>query len=176
MGEQRLIWNDEMKLRLIKVQLLGQQDAKACNGMPSPAMGLQIQGPLPCCTQHACSMHSACPGLHSEMGDVMQRIAADTLDIGEAEMEVRLEQLVEVLPDILPRMSTMKPETVARLAANPQQLAEKLLQLKTLLPEANAGQMIARRPSLALSKDLQGDVAERVAQLRELLPGAAVDR
>ena len=107
---------------------------------------------------------------------VMQRIAADTLDIGEAEMEVRLEQLAEVLPDIVPRMSTMKPEIIARLAANPQQLAEKLLQLKALLPEANAGQMIARRPSLALSEDLEGDVAERVAQLRELLPGAAVDR
>ena len=47
MGEQRLVWNDEMKLRLIKVQLLGQQNAKACHGMLSPAMVMQIQGPLP---------------------------------------------------------------------------------------------------------------------------------
>ncbi len=121
------------------------------------------------CIQHA-------QGSTLNLVHVMQRIAADTLDIGEAEMEVRLQQLAEVLPDIVPRLSTMKPETVAQLAAEPQQLAEKLLQLKALLPEANAGQMIARRPSLALSEDLQGDVAERVAQLRELLPGAAVDR
>ena len=47
MGEQRLVWNDEMKLRLIKVQLLAQQNAKACNGMLNPAMVLQVQGQLP---------------------------------------------------------------------------------------------------------------------------------
>ena len=47
MGEQRLVWNDEMKLRLIKVQLLGQQNTKACNGMLSPAMVLQVQGWTP---------------------------------------------------------------------------------------------------------------------------------
>ena len=91
MGEQRLVWNDEMKLRLIKVQLLGQQNAKLVTACSVPQWFCRIK--VRSHDAHSMPAQSIqhAQGCTLNLVHVMQRIAADTLDIGEAEMEVRLQ-------------------------------------------------------------------------------------
>jgi hypothetical protein len=61
------------------------------------------------------------------------------------------------------------------LAANTDLLAERLLRLKALFPDADIAALVGGRLSLLLDEDLDA-VAAAAARLRALLPGLRVDR
>lgn len=54
------------------------------------------------------------------MHTVLQRVAAEELGISEDEMESRLQTLQALLPDMVGRLPTMKPQLITQLASDPQ--------------------------------------------------------
>ena len=69
----------------------------------------------------------------------------------------------------------MKPDIIVQLAANPDELAMKLVRLKQIFPQADTVQMVCSQLSLVLSADLDS-IAASAEQLREILPNVNVDR
>ena len=51
---------------------------------------------------------------------MLQHVTAEELGISEEEMESRLQALQALLPDMVGRLPTMKPQLIAQLASNPQ--------------------------------------------------------
>ncbi|PRW58273.1 ER lumen retaining receptor isoform B [Chlorella sorokiniana] len=66
------------------------------------------------------------------------------------EFEARLQRLFTLVPFLQERMLRMQPKLLAALAAEPEQLAQRLVELKTLLPQADVAAIVAQRPSLLL--------------------------
>ncbi len=87
----------------------------------------------------------------------------------------RLEALRCLLPNLLPKMAVMGPDLLAQLAADPSQLAQKLVQLKQIFPQADAARMVANQMSLVLKDDLHM-VAAAAEELRSILPDVNVDK
>ena len=56
-------------------------------------------------------------------------------------MDQRLRELAVLLPELGPRLSVMKPKTLALMAADTQALALKLLALRDIFPRANIAQV-----------------------------------
>lgn len=69
----------------------------------------------------------------------------------------------------------MKPDIIVQLAANPDELAMKLVRLKQIFPKADTVQMVCSQLSLVLSADLDS-IAASAEELREILPNVNVDR
>ncbi|KXZ47268.1 hypothetical protein GPECTOR_36g120 [Gonium pectorale] len=106
---------------------------------------------------------------------LIKRIAGDELGISDAEMDERLQQLGALLPGLESRLGKAPPKLVARLAANTGLVAQRLLQLKSLFPQANLSAMVNNRLTLLLDDDME-QLAAASARLRELIPAINVDR
>ena len=68
----------------------------------------------------------------------------------------------------------MKAQLLVKLAAGVDNLAERLMELKQIFPQANVSLMVSRAPALALMEDL-GSVRQGAAAFREMLPNADLD-
>lgn len=67
---------------------------------------------------------------------VLQKVAARTASVSEDELEIRLMNLVRLLPDIEHRISFMKVEKIIRLMDEKEAVAHRLLALKLVFPSA----------------------------------------
>lgn len=106
----------------------------------------------------------------------LQRIAASELGCSAQELEGRLKEILDVLPMLSERVHTMKPEVLGKLCAKPEQIAQRLVELKTIFPGANVEQMAVKQPELLLSADLTS-ISAAVEQLHCYLPqGVDIDR
>ena len=101
-----------------------------------------------------------------------KRIVARDLGVPVEALSRRLDALAIVLPELAARFDTMRAGDIARLAAVADPAAS-VVRLRTVFPAANVNRMIARRPELLLMD--AGEVAERAAALRLLLPGIDAD-
>jgi hypothetical protein len=102
------------------------------------------------------------------------RIAADKLEITNEEVEMRLDNLQALLPDITSRLPIMHPMTLTRLLDTVDTLPQQLMSLKTAFPGANVSKLAVRAPELVLTMD--GELMQIIAdQLHELLPNLNVD-
>ncbi|DBB06310.1 TPA: hypothetical protein ACH3X1_011882 [Trebouxia sp. C0004] len=106
---------------------------------------------------------------------LLTRVTAEKLNITEEAMSQKLRELQRLLPNLLQKMAGMGPDLLAQLSADPPQLAEKLLQLKIIFPEADTSRMVSNQISLVLKADLQ-KVAAAAEELRSILPNVNVDR
>ena len=100
---------------------------------------------------------------------------AEKLKITEEAVTGKLGELQRLLPNLTSRMLVMGPDMLARLAANPSQLAEKLLRLKIIFPEADTSRLVSNQMSLVLKDDLQ-KVAAAAEELKSILPNVNVDK
>lgn len=69
-----------------------------------------------------------------------QRIALQELGLSEAQLEERLAGVVNILPDLGPRLVSMQASTqlLVRLVANAEAVAARLVQIKLALPGVSA--------------------------------------
>lgn len=105
---------------------------------------------------------------------LLKRKAAEQLGMSDEELEERLQRLLLLLPDIRQKLASMRPQLVAALAAQVDEMPGRLMQLKMIFPGANSSLLAMRQPELVLGFDmarLEGIAAE----LRELLPNLNVD-
>ncbi|KAK9864913.1 hypothetical protein WJX84_006478 [Apatococcus fuscideae] len=105
---------------------------------------------------------------------LLKKIAAAELGIGAAEVEKKIATLQQLLPDIIPKMAQMKAQLLVRLAANVEQLAQRLLDLKLIFPSANVGLMVSKAPALALMENLD-HIQQGADAFRRMLPDADLD-
>lgn len=152
-AERNLAWNDELKERLIKVHV-------SC-------LHKRIKRTL------SYAWHTSPHTWH--MLCAMQRVAADQLKMSEEELDSNLASLQQLLPDLTKKMRVMKPELIAKLAASPDELAVKLIQLKQIFPLADTAKLVCSELSLVLSADLDS-VAASARELRDMLPDVNVDK
>eukprot|EP00798_Chlamydomonas_sp_ICE-L_P004057 gene4057-14143_t len=73
------------------------------------------------------------------------------------------------------RLLRAPPKLVARLAANTGSVAQRIVRLKSMFPEANVSNMVSNRLTLLLEDDLDA-VQIASTHLRELLPAINVDK
>ncbi|KAI7840361.1 hypothetical protein COHA_005906 [Chlorella ohadii] len=105
---------------------------------------------------------------------LLKRKAAEQLGISDEELEQRLQRLLLLLPDIRQKLSSMRPQIVAALAAQVDEMPGRLMQLKTIFPGANSSLLAMRQPELVLGFDM-ARLESIAAELRELLPNLNVD-
>eukprot|EP00887_Chlorella_sp_A99_P001437 scaffold8.g1437.t1 len=105
---------------------------------------------------------------------MLQRVAADRLGLSDEEVEARLARLLLLLPTLRPRLVSMKPQTLAALVAQVDEVAGRLVELKAVFPGADAAALAVREPGLVLGFEMRR-LRDIAAALRALLPALNVD-
>jgi hypothetical protein len=105
---------------------------------------------------------------------MVARVAAEKLKISNEEVEIRLDNLQALLPDISSKLPIMHPVTLTRLLDTVDTLPQQLMSLKTAFPGSNVSKLAVRAPEMVLTMD--AELMQIIAdQLHELLPNLNVD-
>lgn len=101
---------------------------------------------------------------------LVQFAAAQEASMTEADMGAALGRLAILVPELAPRLATLKPSLLAALASSPAAVADGLLALRAALPPpCDVGALVARAPGLALAPPSAGALAGDVAALADVL-------
>ena len=103
----------------------------------------------------------------------VQKVAARQGDVSEDRLRAQLSQLLDLLPALQPRLASIKPEILLRLAADTPAVARKLLELKAIFPDADCGKMLVKE--LGLMGESEESLRQRAARLRAFLPAMNID-
>lgn len=107
---------------------------------------------------------------------LIKRIAAEECHIEEEEMDSRLAVLLTLLPGLEAKLASAPPKMIAKMAADPSNVASRLLRMKEIFPDADLSKMVNGRLSLLLDDDLSLDeISEAADALRESLPSIKTD-
>jgi hypothetical protein len=106
----------------------------------------------------------------------VKAIAARDMGLSESELDERLGDLVVIIPEMRTKVPSMKPDLLAKLAADTRGVARRLVRLKELFPLGNVSLMATNRPDLVLDDALLDRLGARAEALREALPGFDVDK
>ena len=110
--------------------------------------------------------------------DSKMRLAIDCvareLQVDEAHVRHKLELLQKLVPDLKPKLKTMKAGDMARLATTCEQIPQKMLTLREIFPRANLSRLVAAQPTI-LHEDMQS-IRERARELKVLLETKDIDR
>lgn len=97
-----------------------------------------------------------------------------SLNISLKELEDRISDLADLIPDLRSKIPSMKASLLIELATDLRSVAQRMVQLKRIVPNADASVMVSNRPVLVTKDDL--DLFEqRMGLLRAALPGVQVD-
>lgn len=99
---------------------------------------------------------------------------ARELEVEEEFVRKRLEVLQKLVPDLKKKLKVMKVGDLARLAVKVPDIANKLLTLKEIFPQANISHMVSNKPELLMEDTAV--IAEKAKQLRVLLETDEIDR
>ena len=84
----------------------------------------------------------------SAQSQLVKLVAMEKLKLTPAQFRSRLVQLTVVLPDLSDRLDTMKATLLVELMRDPNDTAEKIVVVKTALPNLDVGGVIRRYPEL----------------------------
>jgi hypothetical protein len=85
-------------------------------------------------------------------------VARDKLDISQQELEDRLDVLLTLVPELEGRLrsAALKADLLASLLAQPvEELADRIITLKEILPRCNIDKVLGSQPSLLLASSAQ---------------------
>ncbi|QDZ22049.1 hypothetical protein HOP50_06g45910 [Chloropicon primus] len=99
---------------------------------------------------------------------------ARELGVEEDHVRRRLVLLQKLVPDLKPKLKTMKVGDIARLAVKCKTIPHDLLKLKEIFPRANVSRLVASNPTI-LYEDM-GFVEKKAERLKALLKTDDVDR
>lgn len=89
-------------------------------------------------------------------------------------VQERMQDLVQVLPDLSKKVHHMKPGLLAALLRDTHVVAERAVRLKELLPHTNVSAMAAKQPELLLQE--ADAIILQVKQLRTQLGSDKIDK
>lgn len=96
---------------------------------------------------------------------------AQKLDVTVEVVEERLLQLSAVLPDLMVnKLESMKVDLLAALCRDPGHTAQRLVELRTLLPTIDVAQLVASAPWLMTLQSME-NLAQQVQKLRQVMQG-----
>ncbi|KAL6764794.1 hypothetical protein V8C86DRAFT_2470316 [Haematococcus lacustris] len=95
------------------------------------------------------------------------------LDVSVEEVEVRLQELGVLLPDLVSKLERMRVDLLHPLLHDLRATARKLMGLKDLLPGVNISLLVSRLPSLLVDWELDA-LSARLDVMRRQLPGVNV--
>ena len=72
----------------------------------------------------------------------------DKLQLSQEQLQSRLVDLNAVLPNLSERLDTLQVQLLVELVKDPSDIAERVLTLKTLLPNLDVAQVVRRYPQL----------------------------
>jgi len=108
---------------------------------------------------------------------LLKSVVAKDLELPEEEVEKRLVDLQNLMPDMAPKLPTMKASLVGGLVRDTGAVAQRLLQLKEIFPGGNVSLLGTRCPSLMLTGEEQlEELREKAVRLRQELPAVNIDR
>lgn len=84
----------------------------------------------------------------SAQSQLVKLVAMEKLKLTPAQFRSRLVQLTAVLPDLSDRLDTMKATLLVELMRDPNDTAEKIVEVKTALPNLDVSGVIRRYPEL----------------------------
>lgn len=99
---------------------------------------------------------------------------ANKMEITVPEVEERLNELANLLPDLVGKMERARADVLYELIKDQAATAERLLALRELLPRCNVSALVAGHPRLMLGMTVP-EVRQKVQELRAQLPGVDVD-
>ncbi|KAF6253901.1 hypothetical protein COO60DRAFT_1703616 [Scenedesmus sp. NREL 46B-D3] len=99
---------------------------------------------------------------------------AGKMDITVPEVEARLAELANLLPDLVSKMERARADILYELIKDQAATAERLLALRELLPRCNVSALVAGHPRLMLGLSVP-EIGQKVHELRAKLPGVDVD-
>eukprot|EP00884_Botryococcus_braunii_P004355 jgi/Botrbrau1/13920/Bobra.136_2s0011.2 len=86
-----------------------------------------------------------------------------------------LKTLMILLPPLDDHILRLKPQIIAELVDNPSNIAVKLVQLRQMLPTADVGHIVSKRPMLLRDDEFDG-VPAAIDRLTELFPQADIGK
>lgn len=99
---------------------------------------------------------------------IVKGFAAREMRISDKEMDAHITLLACILPELPFRLHLMKAGDIAGLAKDPQQLAQKLVHLNSLLPTADVAALAVRQPTLMLQRSDE-ELTRAVQELQSVL-------
>eukprot|EP00878_Enallax_costatus_P004861 GHUV01005115.1.p1 GENE.GHUV01005115.1~~GHUV01005115.1.p1 ORF type:complete len:246 (+),score=62.15 GHUV01005115.1:280-1017(+) len=99
---------------------------------------------------------------------------AEKMEITVPEVEAKLAELGNLLPDIVGKLDRAKADVLYELLRDSAATAERLMALRDLLPRCNVSALVAGHPRLMLGMTV-AEVRQKVQELRRWLPGVDVD-
>eukprot|EP00879_Flechtneria_rotunda_P012062 GHRR01012597.1.p1 GENE.GHRR01012597.1~~GHRR01012597.1.p1 ORF type:complete len:247 (+),score=66.60 GHRR01012597.1:27-767(+) len=99
---------------------------------------------------------------------------AEKLQLPQPQVEERLGELGNLLPDLVGKMERARADILYELLKDPTATAQRLLALREVLPRCNVSALVAGYPTLMLGMKIE-EVQQQVRQMRRKLPGVDVD-
>eukprot|EP00882_Tetradesmus_deserticola_P013619 GHRQ01014459.1.p1 GENE.GHRQ01014459.1~~GHRQ01014459.1.p1 ORF type:complete len:259 (+),score=67.76 GHRQ01014459.1:333-1109(+) len=99
---------------------------------------------------------------------------AGKMDITVPEVEERLAELANLLPDLVSKMERARADILYELLRDQAATAARLVALCELLPRCNVSALVAGHPRLMLGMSVP-EISQKVHELRAKLPGVDVD-
>jgi len=108
---------------------------------------------------------------------LLKTVVARDLGLPDSEVERRLLELQNLMPDMATKLPTMQANLVRELVRDTAAVARRLVKLKAIFPAGNVSQLGTRCPSLLLTDDKNLMELERDSErLKQELPGVDIDR
>lgn len=89
-------------------------------------------------------------------------------------VEQKLQELVDIIPDLAEKVDRIKANIVIELISDTQAVAQKLLDLRNLLPDINISKLLAQYPYLIAQLE-PAKVSQQLHILRAELPGKDIN-
>ena len=108
----------------------------------------------------------------SAQAQLVKLVVQDKLQLSRAQLQMRLNELTVILPDLTERLDTLTVPLLSDLLRDPEEIANRVLLLKTLLPNLNLGHAVRRYPEL-VACHTESELQEHVDRLRDAFHGDA---
>ena len=106
----------------------------------------------------------------SAQAQLVKLVVQDKLQLSRAQLQMRLNELTVILPDLTERLETLTAPLLSDLLRDPDEIANRVLLLKTLLPNLDLGQAVRRYPEL-VARHTASELEEHVNRLRDAFDG-----
>ncbi|DBB04678.1 hypothetical protein WJX77_011941 [Trebouxia sp. C0004] len=110
----------------------------------------------------------------SAQRQLLKMHVADKLGQEVSWVEDKLQEIVQIIPDLAGKVDTMKADIVMQLVSDTQAVTQRVMDLRELLPDVNVSKLLSYYPQL-ISQLEPGKVSQQLHLLRAELPGRDIN-
>ncbi|KAL0054307.1 hypothetical protein WJX82_006941 [Trebouxia sp. C0006] len=99
---------------------------------------------------------------------------ADKLGQEVSWVEDKLQEIVEIIPDLAGKVDTMKADIVMQLVSDTQAVTQRVMDVRDLLPDVNVSKLLSQYPHFIFQLE-PGKVSQQLHLLRAELPGRDIN-